>query len=273
MHWHCWRDTSHKGTNLFQLLKRINAKREDFDKLKSILNKTSSLQDFDSNVKFNLTQQKFKTKKIDKLPEEFISLKEEGSGPHYTNAYRYIMKDRKLSKDDIIKYNIGYCATGKYGGYIIIPSYGEDMNINYFIARSFYNSPMKYKNPSFKKDVVFNELFISWKKPIILCEGVFDMMAIKRNAIPILGKYIQPQLKLKLLTHSVKNIYVALDKDAVKDSLNIIQEFLKNDINVYFVNLSDKDPGEMGFTNVWKAIRSAKKIEFEDLIKMKLQTN
>ena len=37
MSWHCWRDTSHKGKNLFQLLKRMKASDKEFNELKSVL--------------------------------------------------------------------------------------------------------------------------------------------------------------------------------------------------------------------------------------------
>ena len=270
--WHCWRDTSHKGKNLFQLLKRMKASDASFSELKSALGTKGSLKNFDDNVKASLNTHGKSIKKVQGLPDEFISFKDVRDNPHYKNAYRYITKDRGVSVQDIIKYNIGYCETGKYAGYVIIPSYDADMNVNYFVARSFYKNAMKHKNPPFKKDMVFNEMFISWKKPIILCEGAFDMMAIKRNAIPILGKYIQPTLKLKMLRHSVKDVYIALDKDAIKDSLNIIEQFLKNDINVYFVKLTQKDPSELGFKNVWKLIKQSNKISFKDLIEMKIDT-
>lgn len=270
MHFHCWRDTSHKGKNLFQLLKRIKANDVQFNELKSVLGTKGNLKNFDDSVRNSLNTYTKNFVKVKGLPEEFISFKYVRDNPHYKNAYRYITKERGVSREDIIKYNIGYCETGKYAGYIIIPSYDADMNINYFVARSFYKNGMKHKNPPFKKDMVFNEMFINWKKPIILCEGAFDMMAIKRNAIPILGKYIQPTLKLKILRHSVREIYITLDKDAIKDSLNIIQEFLKNDIKVYFVELTEKDPSLLGFKNVWKLIKEARQVNFKDLIEMKM---
>ena len=46
--------------------------------------------------------------------------------------------------------------------------------------------------------------------PIILCEGLFDALAIKRNAIPLLGKNIQNNLMKKIVTSVVDKIYIAL---------------------------------------------------------------
>ena len=42
----------------------------------------------------------------------------------------------------------------------------------------------KYKNPDVSRDIIPFELFINWDLPIILCEGLFDAIAIKsRNLI------------------------------------------------------------------------------------------
>ena len=59
--------------------------------------------------------------------------------------------------------------------------------------------------------------------PIILCEGLFDAMAIKRNAIPLLGKNIQSNLMKKIVTSVVNKIYIALDRDAIKQALNFCE--------------------------------------------------
>ncbi len=40
------------------------------------------------------------------------------------------------------------------------------------------------------------EIFINWNSPIIRCEGMFDAISIKRNAIPLLGKNIQGRATL-----------------------------------------------------------------------------
>ena len=44
----------------------------------------------------------------------------------------------------------------------------------------FTEEKFKYKNPPVSKNVTIFENHINWKKPITLCEGVFDV-SIKRN--------------------------------------------------------------------------------------------
>ena len=99
--------------------------------------------------------------------------------------------NRGIRPADIVKYNIGYCEGGEYSNRIIIPSYDSEGVLNYFVSRAIYDGPMKYKNPKVSKDVIGFDLFINWKEPIVLCEGVFDAITIRRNAIPLFGKTIQ----------------------------------------------------------------------------------
>ena len=73
------------------------------------------------------------------------------------------IKRRKIYMDEVLKYNIGYCEDGLYGGRVIIPSYSEDGELNYFIARSFYeDSKMKYKNQPVSRDVIVFDNQIDW---------------------------------------------------------------------------------------------------------------
>ena len=170
---------------------------------------------------------------------------------------------------DIIRYNIGYCGDGLYSNRINIPSYNENGELNYFIGRDIYNGGMKYKNPPVSKDVIGFDLFINWDEPIVLCEGVFDAIAIKRNAIPLFGKTIPKSLMKKIYEKKVKKIYILLDDDAVNDSIRITDSLMRNGISVYYVKLTDKDPSDMGFESVTNLIKGVGKTTFSDFIRMK----
>jgi hypothetical protein len=52
------------------------------------------------------------------------------------------LKKRNVTKQDILKYNIGYCDSGQYNNMIIIPSYDSTGRLNYFTARSFEKDPL-----------------------------------------------------------------------------------------------------------------------------------
>ena len=48
--------------------------------------------------------------------------------------------------------------------------------------------------PKVSKDIIGFNLFINWNEPIVIVEGAFDAIAVKRNAIPLFGKVILDKL-------------------------------------------------------------------------------
>jgi chaperonin GroEL (HSP60 family) len=108
--------------------------------------------------------------------------------------------------------------------------------------------------------------------PIVLCEGLFDAIAIKRNAIPLLGKNIQPELMKKIINSSVEKIYIALDKDAIKQALNFCETLMNEGKEVYLVDINEKDPSSMGFEKFTNLIQKTLPLTFSNLIENKLKT-
>lgn len=256
--WHCW-ISNQGGHKLFQLFRKLNANKEQYDELKDIVGESKSLSSFNSKVK----------KKTLHLPKEFHPLWNGGDSIIKRHALSYIAK-RGMSMADIIRYNIGYCSEGLYTNRIIVPSYDSDGNINYFVGRDIYSGGMKYKNPPISKDVIGFDLFINWDEPIVLCEGVFDAMAIKRNAIPLFGKTISNTLKMRIVKRNVKTIYICLDNDAKKQALEACEYFIANGIDVHLVDLPDSDPSDMGFEKIQEMIDNTYKLSQEKLIEEKI---
>ncbi len=256
--WHCW-VSNEGGHTLFQLFKKLNVTNDQFTELREIIGETTY-----SSVQVKDEQ----TKKVE-LPKEFLSLAYKHPSPVYGHAMFYL-SNRGITYEDILKYNIGYCDEGLYTNQVIIPSYDDNGQLNFFVGRDIFESKMKYRNSPTTKDVIGFELFINWDEPIVLCEGPFDAIAIKRNAIPLFGKTIMRNLKKKIYENSVKKIYLALDEDAIIDSIKITEEFSKNEINVYLIKLLKKDPSEIGFKNFVYLINDTKKTTFSDLVKLKL---
>ena len=256
--WHCW-VCNKRGNHIFSIFKFVKVQDEKIEELKKI-------------VKYSPKTVEQKLVQSVKLPKEFKSLlevtKHDIIGRH---AITYL-KRRGVTKSDILRYNIGYCEGGNYDKMIIIPSYNNEGKLNYFVARNFNpSSPVKYKNPPMSKDVVPFELFINWSSPLILVEGMFDALAVKRNAIPLLGKHIQKELMKKIVTSEVQKIYIALDKDAQKDALDFCEQLKNEGKEVYLVNLEEKDPSEMGFENITKLIQNTFPLSEYDLMEKKLQ--
>jgi DNA primase len=255
--WHCW-VCGKKGVKLITLFKQIGAPEDKLNELRAL-------------VKSSYKDEQTQTHEEAKLPEEFkpiSQITENDIVGRHAIAY---LKKRGITKADILKYNIGYCESGNFKNMIIIPSYNISGKLNYFTARNFDStSPVKYKNPPLSRNIIPFELYINWSSPLILCEGPFDAIAIKRNAIPLLGKNIQANLMKRIVTSQVEKIYIALDKDAQKDALKFTELLLAEGKEVYIVDLDEKDPSEMGFENFTKLIHETYPTNTFDLMSRKI---
>lgn len=206
------------------------------------------------------------------LPTEFLSMAIPSNSLYYRHAFQYL-KNRNITRDDILRYNIGYCEEGRYRNRIIIPSYDKDGNLNFFAARDFFESSyLKYLLPDWSKDCIGFELFINWNEPITLVEGPLDAISVRRNAIPLFGKIISPSLKEAIFEYDVCKINICLDDDAMKNALNISKYFINQGISVNLIKSSGHDPSSLGFEKIITEIKSSKTVEFSDIISMKMNT-
>jgi len=180
------------------------------------------------------------------LPKEFRSLSVAHRSPWFNQAMGYLVK-RGLSPSDAFLYKLGYCEDGPYQNRIIIPSFDEYGELNFFVGRSFYDNQMKYKHGNFSKDIIFNDYMVDWEKPVTLVEGPFDMMKVGQNAIPIQGVFLQPSSKLfQKIVHYRVPVYLALDNDAMASILKLAEDFMRFGVEANIVTWQGKkDPGDM----------------------------
>jgi len=255
--WHCW-VCGKKGKTIKVLFKQLKSPPDKFLELSKLVKNGI---DIEETISYEQVE----------LPKEYKSIL--GNTDIIAKKSFSYLRSRNISKDDILKYNMGYCDSGKYRNMIIIPSYDENGQLNYFSARSFdKNAYIKYRNPDCSRNIIPFELFINWNLPIVLCEGPFDAIAIKRNAIPLLGKNMQSNLLKKIVISSVKKIYIALDTDAIKQALNHCEYFINQNKEVYLVELDGKDPSEIGFYHFTKLVQNTFPLTEYDIMKKKLLT-
>jgi len=193
-----------------------------------------------------------------KLPKEYISFtKGNKLTIPYKEAYNYLRK-RNITDELISKYSIGYTTEGKYRGRIIVPSFDENKEINYFVSRSYVGHKNKYKNPEAEKDkIIFNEQMVNWDEDVYLVEGVFDMFFVE-NAIPVLGKNLSDRLWKTLYDKCKNNIIICLDGDAWEDAQKLYRKLeggkLTNRIRLVKLP-KDKDVGDLGGVDNLKRIK------------------
>ncbi len=235
----CW-VCDYRGRNIRRVIRRFGSYLQ--------LQKWDSISDRADLERFAdlFNEDKFETgsQKV-QLPEEFVSLTSDKVPATGRHAMKYL-DSRGVTKADILKWKIGFCFEGEFRNRIVIPSFDEDGDCSYFIARSYTGDSYKYKNPRASKDIVFNDLFIDWNEDLVLVEGVFDAL-IAGNAVPILGSTLRSGSDL--LRKIVRNdtpIYVALDPDAAKKERRIIEMLLRYDIELYKIDVSGyEDVGSM----------------------------
>ncbi len=253
--WECWVCET-KGRTIKSLLKQLKISGPQAQEVLQYIKKGEEVE--------------YQVVKLVELPKEFQPLYSAPTTSFSANIARKYLYDRGITDNDILKYNIGYCIAGEFSDRIIIPSYDQNNQLNFYVARSFNRSYAKYKNPEASKDIIVFENLINWNQPIIICEGVFDAMAIRRNAIPILGKNISKSLLKKIVSSKVKEIYIALDRDALKKAVKFCEQFISMGKKVYLVDMDEKDPSEMGFQLFTNHIQDAEELDLSSLLQYKL---
>lgn len=268
-YWRCWNckdSNGMHGRSLIRLFHKLKVPHQDTVSLYNILDVAVLVKGNSDTVISTLPKLTLS------LPPEFISITNYQNTKEYKKATEFLLT-RGLTRSDIIKYNIGYCETGKYAHRVIIPSYNTQGELNYFVARTYDDKIRpKYLNPpiSTHDDVIFFDMHINWNMPVLLCEGVFDAIAARRNAIPVLGNSIYGALWRKIIFENVKEIVLALDTDMVKTSLHYLEKFISEGINVKFITMNKKDPSELGFEQFIKLYNKATVLDFGKIVQMKL---
>lgn len=235
----CW-ICDERGKNVRRLLKSrlTNSQLYEWDKINNVVDLTQ----LDDNI---FQEQVIALEEVIQLPEEFISLANKNLPLSSKFAMRYLL-DRGYKKEDIVMWKVGYCSSGEYAGRVVVPSFNDNGDINYFVARSYADKFPKYMNPKVSKDIVFNELYLDWNKDIILVEGVFDAMKAK-NSIPLLGSTLNQKSNLfKKIIYYEPNVYIALDPDAENKASQLIENLIQYDLNLFKIDVEGfGDVGEM----------------------------
>ena len=259
----CW-ICDFKGTNINRLVRRYGdvTQKAKWGELTGQV----EIGQFDEIIASLFPETEEDQPEVVKLPNEFLSLANKGRSLLSTKARNYLNR-RGITDEDILFWKIGYCPSGEYAGRIIIPSFNEDGDCNYFIGRTYQDDWRKYMNPqAAKSKIVFNELYIDWDEDLVLTEGVFDAIVAGKNSVPILGSSLKEQSRLfKKIIENDTPVYVALDPDAEEKASSLIQNLIKYGAEVYKIQVSPyNDVGEMPKKEFLKRKEAAKPVSSED---------
>ena len=247
--YHCW-VCELKGKNILKVAKKYEKNNKNiFKKLEKYFKKLT-IDD--------LTEEN----KIVMLPNDFKLLYLSKS--KFSNIAKNYLHSRGIDHDQVWKYKIGISNNIKFTNRVIFPSFDSDLNLNFYQTRT-YDKKIKipYKNCDInKKEIIFNENFINWSKPLVLVEGVFDAMKIQDNVCCILGSWIDESFLL--FQKIVKNktpVILALDSDASDKIIKIANNLKRYCIDVKIIKKSKKDLGDMSFFDAKKIINEAERFD------------
>jgi len=212
------------------------------------------------------------------LPDEYIPFsKMNDYDLTHMEAYNYMVLERKINKETLLKYNVGFAVEGRYEGRIIIPSYTAYGELNYFISRAFRRG-MKppYLNPKVDKDkIIFNEGLINWDSTLYIVEGIFEVFSFPVNTVPMLGKTISHAMFMELNKRKPP-VVILLDPDAFSNAIQMLQKlqaiYVGQEDKLKLVELPGKnDLDEIrrnnGLSVMNEYIRNARSLTLDDLFK------
>ena len=247
---HCWR-CDYRSKNLMHLL-RVKAKDFGLEALKEYEEVFLSrlLRDEKHRVRcvtiynglgiFDDYLEDVENVKIEpaKLPDSFIFLANEiNSKDRYIQYHLKYLASRGLSSEEDLwywKFCVAPQEDKEYSWRVIIPSFDAKGELNFISGRSiFKNTYIRYLNCTIpKKNIIFNECFIDWKKPLWLVEGPFDlckMRTVTSNATCLLGKTMNESYELmRKIIENRTPIILALDPKEDKQKIRLassIQSF------------------------------------------------
>tara|TARA_X000001382_G_scaffold129791_3_gene122702 strand:- start:230 stop:1192 length:963 start_codon:yes stop_codon:yes gene_type:complete len=207
-------------------------------------------------------------KVILKLPEDFKLLTLSSS--RKSKFLKKYLLTRGMKYEDLYRFKAGYSFEPGFENRVIFPSFDNDLDLNFYLTRVCEETKyQKYKNcNASKKEIIFNEYTVDWKKPVILVEGIFDAVKAGNNAIPILGSWIDTKYSIfKKIIKEKSDVILALDPDAKEKQIKISKNLISYGINVKNTQNLKKDLGDMTKKEAENLILDAK--PFDNMERMR----
>lgn len=270
---HCWRcGTAGKLSKLLKDFGTKDSVSRYYNELRNIKNSLLYNIDFGGEI------DNFQIETSIELPKDYRKI--DTKDKYAKDAIEYLKK-RNIGQYFIDYYNIGYIPywsdNKEMRNRIVIPSYDEYGELNYYVARDYTGRRKlrKYNNPDIKKTMfVFNEGKINWYEDVTLVEGAFDHMVIP-NSIPLLGKTLKRDYATfnAVVNKAKANVNVLLDDDALNDAKKIYKLLSSTNLNgrVRLIICPDGyDASDIyqkfGRYGIKKLMRSAKELDEFELV-------
>lgn len=141
-----------------------------------------------------------------------------GLGSEALRPARDYLDERGISRDRWAEAEIGACATGRFGGRVVVPVLTQDGAAWLgFVGRTWVKRaevPYLYPSGMARGQVLYNHsaLHEETDEPVMVVEGVFDTLALWPHSVAVLGKPSDDQVEALVLAK--RPVAVVLDGDA-----------------------------------------------------------
>ncbi len=207
------------------------------------------------------------------LPDDIMLITDNIVDPDFRAVYSYLLS-RGLSRLDMYRWRICVSNNFYFRRKAIFPSFDNTGKLNYYVARCIDETKFKYNNAKVPKStIIFNEIDLDWKQPIILVEGVFDAVKCPDNTAVALGSTLsKSSLLYKNLVKNRSTVIVCFDEDADEKSHQVCKRLDMAGCEVYRVSVAGKDLGDRTKKSVMSVISKAKIWTNEELISHKISS-
>jgi len=206
------------------------------------------------------------------LPESFSPLSMGDS--QWGISARSYMEGRGFDIDDLTLAGFGYCTSGKYQGYIIMPFYMANKLV-YFHARLFLGSGPRFNNPPIeevnigKSLVIYNFDALAIYKTVYIVESVLNARTIGDAAIAGGGKSFSNAQLSMLVKSPVENFIIILDPDAQDKAISMAL-FLQPYKKVKVICLpGEEDVNSYGKKKTINICRKNRYLSYTDILKLR----
>jgi len=189
-------------------------------------------------------------------------------------AVRNYVIGRGFDIDDVSLRGWGYCNTGEYFGYLILPFYTGG-RLTYFNGRRVLGNGPKYNNPKIdefgvgKSLILYNADALAIYDEVFLLEGVINADTLGENGIATGGKSVS-DYQISLINKSpVRKVTVVLDPDAFGDSIRIGLELSYHKAVRLITWEGDKDVNDIGKKEALKRINKSPWLTYNEILKLK----
>ena len=187
-------------------------------------------------------------------------------------ARNYVIS-RGLTEEDMWYYKLGVSSESELTRRVVVISFDSIGKLNYYSARSLNGSKPKYVNSKTQRlNIIFNEIYIDWNKPLVLCEGPFDMFKCGQNVTCLLGSELNEEYKLfdQIVIHNTP-VILSLDADMKSKSRRFAKKLSEYDIDVSMIDIgSFHDPGQMSKQEFSNCLTNVKKCSWNNMFNDRL---